>query len=61
MASLDAARAHAQQQGIWEEPIQAGSHIVAELQKLNGLQVLSSDCVGQWYSALMRWLVQGLP
>ncbi|KAL0037016.1 hypothetical protein WJX77_009443 [Trebouxia sp. C0004] len=46
MASLDGARAHAQQQGIWEEPLRAGQFSTAKLQELDGLQVVSSAYVG---------------
>ena len=47
MASLDGARAHAQQQGIWEEPLRAGQLSIAKLQEHNGLQVVSSAYVGE--------------
>ncbi len=47
MASLDGARAHAQQQGIWKEPLRAGQLGTAKLQELNGLQVVSSAYVGE--------------
>ena len=47
MASLDGARAHAQQQGIWEEPLRAGQLSTAKLQELDGLQVVSSAYVGE--------------
>ncbi len=47
MASLDGARAHAQQQGIWEEPLWAGQLSTAKLQELAGLQVVSSAYVGK--------------
>ncbi|KAL3155894.1 hypothetical protein ABBQ32_012894 [Trebouxia sp. C0010 RCD-2024] len=46
MASLDGARAHAQQQGVWEEPLRAGRAISSALQELPGLEVLSQDHVG---------------
>ena len=46
MASLEAARAHAQQEGVWEEPLRAGSAINAALQQLPGLKVLSQEHVG---------------
>lgn len=46
MASLDGARAHAQQQGIWEEPLRAGQLITNALQELPGLHILSSESVG---------------
>lgn len=46
MASLDGARAHAQQQGIWEEPL-AASHAIREgLLQLPSLQLLSAHQVG---------------
>lgn len=48
MASLDAARAHAQQEGIWEEPFRAGTAISAALQELPGLEVLSHKHVGMF-------------
>ena len=47
MASLDGARALAQQQGIWEEPLRAAQLIVAQLQELPGLQVMSESIVGE--------------
>ena len=40
MASLDGARAYAQQHD-WQQPIQASQLIVRELQQLPGLQLLS--------------------
>ena len=46
MASLDGARAHAQQEGVWEEPLRAGRAISAALQELPGLDVLSYKHVG---------------
>ncbi|KAA6423748.1 MAG: hypothetical protein FRX49_06319, partial [Trebouxia sp. A1-2] len=46
MASLDGARAHAQQPGIWEEPLRAGQLSTAKLQELMRLQVVSSYYVG---------------
>lgn len=48
MASLDAARAHAQQEGIWEEPLRAGTAINAALQELPGLELLSHKHVGMF-------------
>ena len=48
MASLDAARALAQQEGIWEEPLRAGTAISAALQELPGLEVLSHKHVGMF-------------
>lgn len=46
MASLDGARAHAQQEGVWEEPLRAGQAISVALQELPGLEVLSQKHVG---------------
>lgn len=46
MASLDGARAHAQQQGVWEEPLRAGRAISSALQELPGLDMLSQNHVG---------------
>ncbi|KAL3145890.1 hypothetical protein ABBQ38_015259 [Trebouxia sp. C0009 RCD-2024] len=47
MASLDGARAHAQQQGVWEEPLRAGRAISSALQELPGLDMLSQNHVGR--------------
>lgn len=47
MASLDGATAHAQQQGIWEEPLRAGRALSVALQELPGLEVLSQSHAGE--------------
>lgn len=54
MASLDAARAHAQQEGIWEEPLRAGTAISAALQELPGLEVLSHKHVGMVHATQLE-------
>lgn len=57
MASLEGARAHAQQEGIWEEPLTAGRAISKALQELPGLQILADKHVGGSNDcAVLLWL-----
>ena len=51
MASMDGARAHAQQEGVWKEPLRAGQAISAALQELPGLEVFSHKHVGAYLPA----------
>ena len=46
MASLDGARAHAQQAGVWEQPLAAGHAIRKGLRHLPELQLLSAEGPG---------------
>lgn len=47
MASLDGARAHAQQEGVWEQPLAASHAIRNALLQLPGLKLLSAEDPGK--------------
>ena len=52
MASLDGARAHAQQEGIWQQPWAASQAIREGLGHLPGIQLLSAGAAGMLHSNL---------